>query len=334
MLLFEFADGHLVPARVGTPADIDPLVLSAVRDQVLAIIGRPLFPVQWDAAAGSHAAPGEPTRLIAMDAAGQVVSVEVLAALDSAGLVEALARSGQGAALGWLELAGMYPGGAEAFRQDWNAFRQAMPPRPVPGPRLYLVTGHVADDVRPALEALADSGVEVHEVSQRRLASGRVVVEVVEPHRGIVPTIGAFAALQAGYRPDLALTADEDIRRLLAAAPDAHTPDEAWDEDALEDASDVDAGLRAVAEACAGDTPLVWVRLRRGERHEAVLRSDGVVALPDGQTFADPSRAAAQVSGRQEVDGWSVWRLTDGGPTLAEARAELDRPRPRGRRRR
>lgn len=325
MLLFEFAGGQLIPTRVGSQAlpAIDPAVLSAVRDQVLQIIGRPLFPVRWD----SHAAQGEPDRLVAMDASGQVVSVEVLAALDSGGLVDALARSGHTAVLGWLDLAELYPGGAMSFRRDWNDFRQAMPPRPFPGPRLYLVTGHIADEVRPALEALADSGVQVFEVAQRRLANGRTLVEVTEPHR--VPA--AFAALQAAH---LALNGDEDIRRLLESAPESRTPDEAWDEDAADDvAPDVDPAAQAIAAACAADTPLVWEQLRRGVRHEATLRIDGVVVLADGRTFGDPSRAAAAASGRPEVDGWRVWRLTADGPTLAEARAELARPAPHGRRR-
>ncbi len=248
MALFEFVEGHLHPARVGVQAgpDVEPEVLSAVRDHVLELIRRPLFPVRWDVAAGSPAARGEPTRLIAMDPSGQVVSVEVMAMLDAEGLVEALARSGETAALGWLDLAALYPGGAASFRRDWNDFRESLPPRPVPGPRLYLVTGRVAEEVRRALGTLADSGVEVHEVSQRQLASGRTVVEVTEAHRVPVPTISAVAALRAGHRPDLVIATDQDIRRLLEghAVPESRTSDEAWDEEAWEDGGAPDGGLR------------------------------------------------------------------------------------------
>ncbi len=336
MLLFEFDQGQLFPTQFGwrSPEDIDPEVMAAVRDQVLQLIGRPLFPIQWTGAEGSHAARREPNRLVAMDASGQVVSVEVVAALDSVGLVDALARSGRTAALGWLDLADLYPRGAAVFRRDWNVFRESLPPRPIPGPRLYVVTGRVADDVRPALELLADSGVEVFEVSQRELANGRRFIEVTEPFRVTVPTLNAWAALAAGRRPGLVLDHDEDIRRLLSVAPDGQNIDADIVETPgavrpfEEDAGEVDPLLLAVGEACGEDTPLVWHQLRKGLRHDAVLRTDGTIVLPDGREFTDPSRAAGVASGRTGVDGWAVWRVTDGGPTLAEARAEVAAPRP------
>lgn len=348
MLLFEFDEGQLFPAQFGrrSTESIDPEVMAAVRDQVLQLIGKPIFPIQWASAAGSHAARSEPNRLIAMDASGQVVSVEVVGALDSIGLVDALARSGRTAALGWVDLADLYPRGAAVFRRDWNTFRESLPPRPIPGPRLYVVTNQIAEEVRPALEMLADSGVEVYEVTQRELVNGRRFVEVTEPFRVSVPTISAFAALQAGRRPDLVVEADDDIRRLLAVAPDGRnieadiveTPGAVKPFVLLEDRADggdggddtpVDPVLRAIAEACGDDTELVWSQLRKGMRHGATLRVHGTITLPDGRSFVDPSRAAASAAGRHEVDGWRVWRITDGGPTLAEARAELavDRPR-------
>ncbi|MDO5496220.1 MAG: hypothetical protein Q4G64_10925, partial [bacterium] len=222
MLLFEYDSGHLHAARLGANprTDVDPEVMAAVRDSVLEIVGRPLFPVQWEGSRGSHAAPSDPHRLVAMDPSGQVVSVEVLAALDSVNLVAALARSGRTAAYGWVDLAGMYPRGAGAFRRDWNAFRESLPPRPIPGPRLYVVTGTILDDVRPALEMLADSGVEVYEVTQREASDGRTFVEVTEPFRVTIPTVGAVSALYAGHRPDLVAVADSDLQRVLEIAPD------------------------------------------------------------------------------------------------------------------
>lgn len=320
MLLFEFDQGDLFPTQLGWRAsgDIDPEVMAAVRDHVLQLIGRPLFPIQWTGADGAHAGRGEPNRLVAMDASGQVVSVEVVSALDSVGLVDALARSGRTASLGWLDLAHLYPSGAAAFRRDWTAFREPLPPRPAAGPRLYVVTGQIADEVRPALAMLLDSGVEVLEIAQRELANGRRFIEVNEPYRGMVP-----AALQAEEHP-FVLDHDEDIRRLGVAPETA---------EAEQEAIAADPQMRAIAEACGGETALVWHQLRKGVRHDAVLRADGVVALPDGQAFADPSEAAAVASGRTGVDGWAVWRVTDGGPTLAEARDEVTVVRPRRSRR-
>ncbi len=69
-----------------------------------------------------------------------------------------------------------------------------------------------------------------------------------------------------------------------------------------------------------GPTQLVWLRRRRGERLIARLRVDGLIELPDGRRFDDPSAAASAAARSEgEFDGWTSWRLGDHGPTLAEA---------------
>ncbi|MCL2090859.1 MAG: hypothetical protein FWH11_06495 [Micrococcales bacterium] len=69
-----------------------------------------------------------------------------------------------------------------------------------------------------------------------------------------------------------------------------------------------------------GPTQLVWLRRRRGERLIARLRIDGLIELPDGRRFDDPSAAASAAARSEgEFDGWTSWRLGDNGPTLAEA---------------
>lgn len=340
MLLFEFDGGHLFPAQLGTNVSkrIDPEVMDAVRQQALEIIGRPLFAIAWTTPTG-EAGPAEPDRLIAMDPSGQVVSLEVLSRLTSASLVDALARSGRVAALGWADLARFHSEGTAGLQRDWNAFRESMPPRPVPGPRLYVITTEVAAEVRAALEMLADSGVEVYEVSQRVLGSGRRFLQVTEPARVSVPSVSAYAALRAGHRPDLAVDGDEDLSRLLTAPPEGAgagvsvdagvvygappTGDGAVD-DAAEPADDEpDPVMAAIARAAGADAPLVWLQLRKGLRFEATLTAGGLLVLGDGRAFSDPSLAAAAVSGRALVDGWAVWRFGDVGPTLADARREL-----------
>jgi hypothetical protein len=65
---------------------------------------------------------------------------------------------------------------------------------------------------------------------------------------------------------------------------------------------------------------LVWLRLRRGQRLVAWLREDGLITIPSGATFDDPSDAAAAAASTEaEIDGWRSWRFGDDGPTLAEA---------------
>ncbi len=76
-----------------------------------------------------------------------------------------------------------------------------------------------------------------------------------------------------------------------------------------------------VALAAVVPTPaaLVWERPRRGQRFEAALRADGLVELSSGEVFGDPDLAAAHAARAEgAVDGWRVWRLGEGGPTLAE----------------
>lgn len=325
MLLFEFDGQYLHPAHLGNAASepLEPEVMEAVRRQVLQIIGRPVFPVSWESRDGSHAAPAAPNRLIAMDPSGQVITIQVTAALDSAGLVDALARSGRTATLGWADLAARYPHGTEAFQREWSLFRQSLPPRPVPGPRLYVVTGEIAPEVRPALEALADSGVEVFEVGERTLTSGRRFLQVTQPCRVPVPTASAYAALHAGHRPDLAIERDEDLSRLLGPGAFAAEPADAVAAPPEQPSAEPAAAMAEIARAAGGNTPLLWVRQRRGTRYEATLTPSGFIALPDGAVFADPSEAAVAVSGHPGVDGWTVWRFGEGGPTLADARLEL-----------
>ena len=81
--------------------------------------------------------------------------------------------------------------------------------------------------------------------------------------------------------------------------------------------------LARIAASLDADTVLTWVQLRRGVRHEATLTPDGLLRLTSGAAFDDPDLAATAASGRDDVDGWRVWRFGEGGPSLADARAEL-----------
>lgn len=180
MALFEFEDGHLVPAQFGRPVanGLSPEVLEAVRGQVLEIVSRPLFPITWRDMSRVSDPSNEQPRLTALDASGQVVSVEVLDHLDSDTLIASLSRLADTAALSWTDLAREYPGDVEGFKEGWVHFRDSMPPSPAPGPRLVMVVGSIDLQVRPALDVLASSGVEVHEMSLRQMSNGRAFLEV------------------------------------------------------------------------------------------------------------------------------------------------------------
>ena len=178
MALFEFEDGHLVPAQFGYPVaqDLGPDLVDAICQQVLQIVSRPLFPVTWRDVTGQD--DEETPRLTALDVTGQIVSVEILKELDSETLITSLSRLAEVASISWSDLAAEYPSGPEGFRAGWAQFRDSMPPAVGPGPRLIMVAGDIDPSVRPALSVLATSGVEVHLMNLRQMSNGRLFLDV------------------------------------------------------------------------------------------------------------------------------------------------------------
>ncbi|WP_048775292.1 hypothetical protein [Sanguibacter keddieii] len=178
MALFEFEDGHLVPAQFGYPVaqDLGPDLVDAICQQVLQIVSRPLFPVTWRDMTGQD--DEETPRLTALDVSGQIVSVEILKELDSEALITSLSRLAEVASISWSDLAAEYPSGPEGFRTGWMHFRDSMPPAVGPGPRLIMVAGDIDPSVRPALSVLATSGVEVHLMNLRQMSNGRLFLDV------------------------------------------------------------------------------------------------------------------------------------------------------------
>ncbi len=230
MALFEFEDGHLVPAQFGYPVshDLGPELVDAICQQVLQIVSRPLFPVTWRDMTGQV---GEETpRLTALDVTGQIVSVEILKLLDSETLITSLSRLAVVASLSWSDLAAEYPSGPEGFRAGWAQFRDSMPPAVGPGPRLIMVAGEIDPAVRPALSILATSGVEVHLMNLRQMSNGRLFLDVnaVGPRLyGHAPQLlgssSAAPAITAGSVPVEASAESAECE----ATPDATEQDEA-----------------------------------------------------------------------------------------------------------
>ena len=227
MALFEFEDGHLVPAQFGYPVaqDLGPDLVDAICQQVLQIVSRPLFPVTWRDMTGQG--DEETPRLTALDVSGQIVSVEILKELDSETLITSLSRLAEVASISWSDLAAEYPSGPEGFRGGWAQFRDSMPPAVGPGPRLIIVAGEIDPSVRPALSILATSGVEVHLMNLRQMSNGRLFLDVnaVGPRLyGHAPQLLASASVPA---PEIAAPAEEPIEESVAEASgetDSETP--------------------------------------------------------------------------------------------------------------
>jgi hypothetical protein len=83
--------------------------------------------------------------------------------------------------------------------------------------------------------------------------------------------------------------------------------------------SDDDPDLFMLAQSLGRPTPLVWARPRRGQYFEAVLHPTGQIELAGRGRYRNPDAAAAAVVGQAREDGWDVWRLGAGGPSLTEA---------------
>jgi len=227
MALFEFEDGHLVPAQFGYPVaqDLGPELVDAICQQVLQIVSRPLFPVTWRDMTGQG--DEETPRLTALDVSGQIVSVEILKELDSETLITSLSRLAEVASISWSDLASEYPSGPEGFRAGWAQFRDSMPRAVGPGPRLIIVAGDIDPSVRPALSILATSGVEVHLMNLRQMSNGRLFLDVnaVGPRLyGHAPQLLASASAAA---PEIVAPAQESIEEVNADASvesDSETP--------------------------------------------------------------------------------------------------------------
>lgn len=222
MALFEFDEGRLIPAQFGRSVSdgLTPEIVDAVCNQVLEIVSRPLFPITWRDISpfeGSvfvdGSAEDEAPRLTALDPSGQVVSVEILDFLDSDTLIQSLSRLAGTAALSWSDLAREYPGGVAAFKSGWIQFRDSMPPSPGAGPRLVMVVGRIDPAVRPALEVLAASGIEVHEMSLREMSNGRSFLEV----HAVGPRTYAHA-------PHLLAGRSDDVPAIASSIRDVSAP--------------------------------------------------------------------------------------------------------------
>jgi len=219
--IFEIRQGALVPAQLGGVADESAhrQALDLVREQVAQVLRRPLFTVAWKQLDAGHS-------LVAIDGSGQVVAVELLPKLDSTTVVAAMGRLNATSHLGWAEIASLYPAGPTAFQKDWAAFRETMPARINPGPRLSIVSPSISPDVLSSLSVLSDSGLEVFSLSVRALSSGRNFVEIDRIDSHHLPVSAKL--LPAGD------TMDEDIEvgksepatasAPTAAAPSATTP--------------------------------------------------------------------------------------------------------------
>ena len=319
MAMYELDGNHLLPVRLGRSADAITLShsLVAIQRQIVDVLRRPLFPLSWEELETGAS-------LTALDATGQVVVVEILENVDSAGLLAAMSRLTQAATAGRREIASRYAGGLGAFSQDWNEFREAMPAQVEAGPRLTILSASLEPDVVGGLGVLASSGLEIHEVDVRIVDESRIVV-VVEKISGMDVAAGGPLLVARAPRPALAGSASAGsngsraidateqaehmspvtgpIEIVMPAEP-AHTPETEGTEDA---SATIPAGAFAATGAAdalselfepvavTAEQPQVHTLSAQGGEESSPEEPDEAGAAPPaGQAASEPAEDAAE----------------------------------------
>ncbi|PZR51638.1 hypothetical protein DNL40_15300, partial [Xylanimonas oleitrophica] len=121
-----------------------------VESHIDGLLGEQVFPVI------SGEGPDEP-HLLALDASGSPVVVELVARLDDAALSRALDHAGAAGRMTRGQLAARYHGGAHAFQRDVAEFYDSVPVKrtqPGQGARLIVICQEADEDVLNAVDFL------------------------------------------------------------------------------------------------------------------------------------------------------------------------------------
>lgn len=285
MPLYEIADGELVPfKRLHGGADLyEAQIEDLLWGNPDEFLGEPLFRVARQPTLPGGGRPD----IIALDEAGRVVVIEIKRHVERGQLAQCLEYAGWARGASLDELAGMYAGGPTNFFSEWQTFTDSSTPTVINrSPRLVLVAHDFHGRTEQALQFLMDNNLPVTLV--------RVTIYEDAQSRRFVDVEGEFEpVLPAGE--DTTSTFSLDGRRLRLG-------------DLLE------AGFLET-----GDK-LSWERPRLGESYVAVIRDNGSIELPNGESFASPSRAAMEAAGVGSYDGWWAWRVDRLGELLKDVR--------------
>jgi hypothetical protein len=193
MPMFEVGAGRSVALHPVAPTtgSLDGQTPSLVAEHLDSLLGEHLLPLRI-----SEGGSDEPY-LLAVDAAGQPVVVEVVAMLDESTLLRALAFAGQASQLSTQDLAHAYRGGADHYLSHLATFRSTvratalLPTGTATGARLLIVCSRVADGLEDVIDFLLQPGWPVHVLTVGVVegADGRRLVDVSPlPRRVTGPT--------------------------------------------------------------------------------------------------------------------------------------------------
>lgn len=263
MPIFSLDNGRLTPAdsTLRLDEELRAEAFIAVRDQVVELLARPIFPVAWLTETGRSGQSAHHTSLVALEPAGEIVTVDVIDTLDTTALMDSLSRAGRHSDISRGKLAGLYPRGTAAFRRDLDEFVSACPSRVEPGPRLIVLAFEVAEEVRTALDSLLGAGVELFRVSLHDSRSGLLVsLDRVRPNeasfQALVQSLRAIATAGAA-RPEIADSAPS------AAEPSgAEVSRESYDDAAThaQSAADEDAATSPAEDPMPAETDTADIR--------------------------------------------------------------------------
>ncbi len=259
-----------------------------------AFTGESLFPVARQAKIAGGGVPD----ILALDASGRVVVIEVKRDIDRGQLAQCLEYAGWARLTNLDEVAGLYDRrvdghkGVESFFRDWQDFTETSTPVTInPQPRLYLIARDFQGRTRSALDFLRENAVPVTVVPVTVYAdqNGRRILDIEGDHEPTLPGVTP----SSGTSPKQVAVNGRKVTVV----------------DLLDD------GLLEPAE------PVEFVRPRLGQRYTATVRADGTFVLADGSEFQSPSLAAMRAADLVSYDGWYAWRVPRlGGTKLHELR--------------
>ena len=281
MPLFEVGDGELVPFRrvQAGPELYEEEIEALLWTDLEAFTGEALFPI----ARQPRIADGLRPDIVALDAEGRVVVIEVKRDIDLKQLAQCLEYAGWARSTSLDEIAANYHGGSEEFFPAWMEFTSTTSPRLIQRPpRVVLVARDFDSRTDGALSFLTDSDLPISVL--------RVTVYTDQEGR-------RFVDVEADHEPEIEVPEAASKR-----APTQYKVDgrriEVSD---LLDANLIHEGQR-----------LTWTRPRLGTTYEATILDTGQIQLNDGRTFATLSRAAITAADVPAYDGWEAWHLSDG----------------------
>ncbi|MDE1655163.1 hypothetical protein PWJ82_07980 [Actinotignum schaalii] len=272
--------------RAAPPADLPEetraSVAEALRAQIAEFLDFPAFQVAWTRPEGERGTAS----LVALDATGNIISVDIIDVLDGAALLAALARSAQHATLDRREITRLFPGGPHDFSSAWQEFTAVNPPIPEPAPRLSIFACAIDPDITDAVRALAGAGVQVWQVTILERAAG-ILLSVDEVRLQRATALGPAAGV-----PVLDVAAEAGDHPEAEAQPESVA--EASETVEMESAAEAESPAETPeAPAAAAERPR-----RRGSRAaqpgtESAARSRNIWQEIRGRRAAHTSAAAA-----------------------------------------